>query len=121
MLFLEGPQLVSLINISDSTTLVFPKSTATVVIAPVFGQNPIFGEDFTSKHKFISYRQLAQNGNMTMNHKQTCNQKSSPDKRFRYSLRSYGQKPIVEPFFPLKKPVTISLDFETFDNFGTLK
>lgn len=110
-------------NISDSSNPIPKNSTAAFVRAPVFGQNLKFGDQFSNKYEFQSFRQLVKSENMAINQVRNVsdNQNGSPKMGFQYSRRSYGRKPIVEPFPPLKKHVTISLNFEKFEDFGTLK
>ena len=81
---------------------------------------PVFGENY--KHEFQTFKQLAEF--KTSNYVQEMSPKnpkqSFKDKVSPYSHKSYGRKPIVEPLLPLKKHVTLQLDFEQ-ENFGKLE
>lgn len=118
-LYLIGSRCDSLSN--KSMNLVCPKSIATA--APVFGHSMEFGGQFTGKYKFQSFRQLVKRENIPTNQEQsvTLNQNQSPEMKLRYSHRSYGRRPILEPFPPLKEQVTFAVNFKQFDNFGILK
>lgn len=113
----------SSLSTPDSKSLIISNSIAAVVKAPVFGQNLEFGEKFASNYKCQSFGQLVNTASKSMYQVQRVadKQNSSTGTGFRYSPRSYGRMPIVEPFYPLKKDVTILLDFDQFDNFGTLE
>lgn len=82
-----------------------------VVPTSVFGQN--------SNIKFQTFRQLVNDGTIATNHVRDLAHSS---KEARYSPRNYGRIPIVhfrQPFLPLKKPVTLVLNFELL-NFGKI-
>lgn len=111
----------SSLNKPDSSTLAIQNSIATVVEASVFSQNLKFGEQFARNYEYQSFCQLVNTRSMDQGNIATRKPNSSSETEFRYSHKSYGRKPIVESFFPLEKDVTILLDFERFDNFGTLE
>lgn len=96
------------------TTQIYVKSIGEDFKVPVFGANV--------KHEFQTFKQLIEI--KTSNYVQEMSPKNpkqySTDNVFRYSHKSYGRKPIVEPFLPLKKHVTLQLDFE-HANFGKLE
>lgn len=111
----------SSLNKPDTSTMPLSNFIATVN-APVFGRHSEFGEQFAGKYEFQSFRQLVKTAtSMNRVQKETHKQNGSTGIRSPYSYKCYGRKPIEEQFFPLKKDVTIFLDFERFDNFGSLE
>lgn len=110
---------MAFVGTSNTSTLVLLKSAADAVKRPVFGQQAKFGNQF----QFHSFGELAQTGNITIEKfKNIIQQQQNSQKTVKMGLRTYGKKPIVESYLPLKHNVTIDLDFENCaePNFGKM-